>query len=99
MNAECRMQNLERLLAGVLNSKFCILRSAFRFGAKGGTRTHTALGHGILSPARLPIPPLSPNSGLRTGSRGLSPTLSPQSPTLSPESWCPHQDSNLEPTD
>ena len=30
-----------------------------RLGAKGGTRTHTALGHWLLRPARLPIPPLS----------------------------------------
>ncbi len=66
-NAECRMKNLERQLAGVLNSEFCVLHSAFKFGAKGGTRTHTALGHGILSPARLPIPPLSPISGLKVG--------------------------------
>src|ERR1700686_3899964 len=28
-------------------------------GAKGGTRTPTALGHWLLRPARLPIPPLS----------------------------------------
>jgi hypothetical protein len=29
------------------------------FGTRGGGRTHTSLtGHGILSPARLPIPPL-----------------------------------------
>ena len=27
--------------------------------AKGGTRTPTASSHGILNPARLPIPPLS----------------------------------------
>src|SRR5437763_11368615 len=39
----------------ILNSAFCILE----FGAKGGTRTHTALGHWLLRPARLPIPPLS----------------------------------------
>gem|GEM_PF-5710799 len=29
------------------------------FGTRGGDRTHTSLtGHGILSPARLPVPPL-----------------------------------------
>src|SRR5262245_52430965 len=41
-------------------SEFFILRSALKSGAKGGTRTPTAFGHWILSPARLPIPPLSP---------------------------------------
>src|SRR5438094_793402 len=48
------MQNAETVHAV---SPFCILHSLG--GAKGGTRTPTALGHGILSPARLPIPPLS----------------------------------------
>src|SRR5256712_14175662 len=60
LNAECRMQNEEaRKMPAffVLNSSFCVLHSFG--GAKGGTRTPTALGHGILSPARLPIPPLS----------------------------------------
>src|SRR5690349_17955018 len=38
------------------------------FGAKGGTRTRTALGHWILSPARLPIPPLSRAGGCRQSS-------------------------------
>src|ERR1700736_1423999 len=42
---------------------FNIQHSTFNiqaFGAKGGTRTPTALGHWLLRPARLPIPPLSP---------------------------------------
>src|SRR5438552_5358956 len=53
-NAKCR--NGARRFS-FLHSAFCILHSLG--GAKGGTRTPTALGHGILSPARLPIPPLS----------------------------------------
>src|SRR6266550_2823480 len=43
---------------------FFIQHSTFKpFGAKGGTRTPTALGHWLLRPARLPIPPLSLESG------------------------------------
>ena len=30
------------------------------FGAQGGNRTRTTFGQGILSPSRLPIPPLAP---------------------------------------
>src|SRR5216684_6731331 len=41
------------------HSTFNIYHLTFKIGAKGGTRTPTALGHWILSPARLPIPPLS----------------------------------------
>ncbi len=29
-------------------------------GAQGGNRTRTTFGQGILSPSRLPIPPLAP---------------------------------------
>ena len=29
------------------------------FGAQGGNRTRTTFGQGILSPSRLPIPPLA----------------------------------------
>src|SRR5712692_2923884 len=43
----------------IQHSTFNIYHLTFKIGAKGGTRTPTALGHGILSPARLPIPPLS----------------------------------------
>src|SRR5689334_20824562 len=43
----------------IRNSSFDVLHSGVFVGAKGGTRTRTALGHWILSPARLPIPPLS----------------------------------------
>src|SRR5437588_745707 len=43
----------------------------FAFGAKGGTRTRTALGHWILSPARLPIPPLSRAGGLSLAQVGV----------------------------
>ena len=37
------------------------LEAMFRFGARGGTRTPTALSHQILNLARLPVPPLSHN--------------------------------------
>ncbi len=30
-------------------------------GAQGGNRTRTTFGQGILSPSRLPIPPLAPD--------------------------------------
>ena len=34
------------------------------FGAGGGGRTHmTSEGRGILSPVRLPVPPLQPDAG------------------------------------
>ena len=36
-------------------------------GAKGGTRTPMAVNHRILSPARLPVPPLSRNRSVEPG--------------------------------
>ena len=33
--------------------------SFYNFGAQGGNRTRTTFGQGILSPSRLPIPPLA----------------------------------------
>src|SRR5205823_9308005 len=49
---ECRMQN-----CSASNSEFCILHSSLV--RKGGLEPPRPLGHWILSPARLPIPPLS----------------------------------------
>src|SRR5207245_9166657 len=43
-----------------------VLPSGSKFGAKGGTRTPTAVNHWLLKPARLPVPPLS---RFRVGSR------------------------------
>ena len=34
-------------------------------GAKGGTRTLMAVNHRILSPARLPVPPLSRDTDIQ----------------------------------
>src|SRR5206468_12327506 len=83
---ECRMQNSECRIGCASNSAFCILNSAFVPGAKGGTRTPTASR------------PLDPKSSASANSATFA--LTKKGPMPGPQKgWCPHQDSNLEPTD